>query len=180
MELPQRKPIRLPSYDYSTNGAYFITVCTHKKQKIFWKDCRVDPCGQPCIVYSELGEIAQNCISVIEEKFNIVVDKYAIMPDHIHLLISMSDYEKRLTARVNPTISQVVGAYKSIVSNEWLTCCKEKNKKMGEIWQRSFFDHVIRGPQDYEEIWHYIDENPLRRMINKTQRSSEHAENSQI
>ncbi len=164
MTLPQRKRIRLPDYDYSENGAYHITICTENKQKIFWNKCRVDPCGQPQIELTELGKIAEETIFVICEKYKISVDKYAIMPDHIHLLIGMYK-DERLTARVNPTIKQVVGAYKSIVSNRYLAKCKENNIVMGKLWQKSYFDHIIRNLQDYEEVWKYIDENPLKYIL---------------
>lgn len=167
MSLPQRKQIRLKNYDYSSNGACHIIICTHRKQKLFWKSCRVDPCGQPQIELTELGKIAEKTFSEICEKYKISVDKYVIMPNHVHLLVSMYGNDIRLTARVNPTIPRLVGAYKSIVSNTYLKICKERNVEMGRIWQVSYFDHVIRGPQDYEETWRYIDENPLKYILKK-------------
>lgn len=162
MTLPERKQTRLKEYDYSTPGAYHIVLCTHNKQKILWKNCRVDPCGRPQIEYSKLGEIAKDTISIIEKKYGVSIDKYVVMPDHVHFLITLPCPEERLTARVNPTMDRLIGAYKSIVSNEWLKICKQKNIIMGKLWQRSYFDHVIRNRQDYEETWNYIESNPHR------------------
>jgi len=167
MNLPERKQIRLKDYDYSTPGAYHIVLCTYRKQKILWNNCRVDPCGRPLIEYSELGKIAEDTIFVIEEKYGIFVDKYVIMSDHIHLLMVLPGSQERLTARVNPTMERIIGAYKSMVSNEWLKRCKQRNIIMGSLWQYSYFDHVIRNRQDYEETWKYIDENPLRYILKK-------------
>ena len=96
----------------------------------------------------------------MQEKYHISVDKYVIMPNHIHMIIGVYDDNQRLTARVNPTLSQIVGAYKSLVSSRWLDICKSHNSTMGTIWQRSFHDHIIRSRRDYEEIWTYIDNNP--------------------
>ena len=97
---------------------------------------------------------------MMQEKYHISVDKYVVMPNHVHMIIGIYDDSQRLTARVNPTLSQIVGAYKSLVSSRWLAVCKDGNVTMGKIWQKSFHDHVIRGQRDYEEIWTYIDNNP--------------------
>jgi len=82
------------------------------------------------------------------------------MPNHIHLLIALPG--RQATARVAPTLSQIVGAYKSWVSNEYLQVCKACNLSMGKLWQRSFYDHIIRNEEDYLRIWQYIDKNPAK------------------
>lgn len=96
---------------------------------------------------------------MIEEKYSVTISKYVIMPNHIHMLIELP---KRAGASPAPTLSQVVGAYKSLVSNQWLQICKRKQIQMGTIWQRSFHDHIIRNEQDYLTKWNYIDTNPYR------------------
>jgi len=138
----ERKQLRLKKYDYSKDGAYFITMCIYEKKKIL---CRIyrrgDPCGRPIIEYSVLGKIAENTIKVIENKFNVKIDKYVIMPNHIHMILII---ENRTTARVvaynkiedfissfftlrqrrkikkNDTVSSIVSAYKSIIANEYV------------------------------------------------------------
>ena len=154
------KDNRLIGYDYSQNGAYFVTICSHNRRNLFWRECRVDPCGRPKVTLSHLGQIAEETLQLMQEKYHISVDKYVIMPNHIHMIIGVYDDNQRLTARVNPTLSQIVGAYKSLVSSRWLDICKSHNSTMGTIWQRSFHDHIIRSRRDYEEIWTYIDNNP--------------------
>lgn len=78
------------------------------------------------------------------------MDKYCIMPDHIHLLLRIEAENGRMISA--PTVSAVVGSMKRWVS-----------KTLGRsVWQKSFYDHVVRNRQDYEEIWRYIDENPLK------------------
>lgn len=56
----------------------------------------------------------------------------------------------------------IIGAYKSIVANEWLKICKRNKQTMGKLWQRGYYDHIIRNEQEYQKIWQYIDENPIK------------------
>lgn len=84
------------------------------------------------------------------------------MPDHIHAIFLL---ERRATARVAPTLGRVVGAYKSKVTNLWLDVCKEKGTFMGQLWQRGYYEHVIRSQQDFDEAAGYILGNPARRLV---------------
>ncbi len=169
MDLTKRKLNRLKEYDYSQNGGYFITVCTHSKKHILSKISRDSPCGCPCVCLTPLGKIVEKNILEIQNNPNVSVDNYVIMPNHIHLLLILHNDDNakkpiqvRTAARAVPTISSIIGALKSKTTVEWIKLCKANNCQSEQIWQRSFYDHVIRGQKDYEEIWQYIDENPLR------------------
>ena len=84
------------------------------------------------------------------------VDKYCIMPDHIHFIISINTDENGRT-HCAPTISRVIKQFKGSIT-----------KQVGRpIWQKSFYDHGIRNPQDYDEIWQYIENNPLKYALKK-------------
>ena len=162
MESQKRKNVRLKDYDYSQDGAYFITVCMENHNKLLSELRRGDHCGCPNVVLTQIGEIAEKTFDIIENSYSIVIDKYVIMPNHIHfILIKDSVCEGRATARVAPTVGGIVGAYKSIVANEWLKICKQNNEKMGRLWQRNYHEHVIRNEEDYRIKWQYIDGNPL-------------------
>lgn len=143
---PSRKKNRLDGYDYSSNGAYFITVCINDKKSLLWKRSEYDS------GLSDYGETVKTAIESIERYYNGVrVDKYCIMPNHIHLILTIGSGEcgRMISA---PTVSNIVGSMKRWVS-----------KELGEsIWQKSFYDRVIRGEKDYLGIWQYIDENPLK------------------
>lgn len=158
----RRKNNRLQDFDYSQNGAYFVTICTKDRGRILSDIRRGDPCGRPNIELSEIGKIAEKTISVIENMYDISVDKYVIMPNHIHMIILICHDDKRATARVAPTVGDIVGGYKSLISNQWLKICKQRNSHMGQIWQRSYYDHVIRNKSDYQRIWQYIDNNQIK------------------
>ena len=96
-EYPKRKPNRIEEYDYSTPGAYFITVCTANREKIFWDVVGADIIRPQSVPLSAVGKIAEQGILQMTEHYeNIVVDKYCIMPDHIHLILRMeSDIDGR-------------------------------------------------------------------------------------
>lgn len=154
-DFPKRKSIRIENYDYSIPGAYFITVCTANREKIFWNSVGADIIRPENIPLSPTGTIAEQGILQIPSHYqNIFVDKYCVMPDHIHLIIRIEDsMDGRMISA--PTVSTVVGSMKRWVS-----------RKVGRpIWQKSFYDHGIRNQQDYDEIWQYIENNPLKHLL---------------
>ena len=157
MENPKRKRIRIERFDYSASGAYFITVCTANREKIFWKDVGADIIRPQNVPLSANGKTVEQAIREIAGHYeNVFVDKYCIMPDHIHLILRIeSDANGRMISA--PTVSTVVGSMKRWVS-----------KQIGRpIWQKSFYDHGIRNRQDYNEIWEYIENNPLKWLLKK-------------
>ena len=108
-----------------------------------------------------LGEIALDKIAAMEEMSGVEIEKFIVMPNHIHAIISINSVED--SRKGCPyEISDVVGAYKSVVANEWLKICKENGVHMGKIWQRSYYDHIIRDDFDFETRWQYIDNNLLK------------------
>lgn len=161
-ELPERKKIRLSDYDYSLPGAYFVTICTANKEKIFWSDCRGELCS-PAVKLTNIGLIVDNEIQKINTIYDaVLIDKYCIMPDHIHFIISINADENGRT-QFAPTISRIVKQFKGSVT-----------KQIGKpIWQKSFYDHTIRNRQDYEEVWQYIDSNPLKYALKKHDKGAE-------
>ena len=151
-KLPIRKKNRLQHHDYSSCGAYFITICTQKKQNYFWKNVGAT-IGRPQDVELSLnGEIVSDAIKRISSIYPaLLVERYVIMPNHIHLLLRVcSDEFGR--PMVAPTISRVVNQLKGYTV-----------KQIGRpIWQKSFHDHIIRNQADYEEHINYIYYNPVR------------------
>ena len=147
-EFPKRKCIRIKGYDYSTPGAYFITVCVASRKPILWNvgaaTCRPD--------LSNIGSVVETAILQIPKLYPMIsVDNYCVMPDHIHMILSINtDEDGRQIAA--PTVSSVVGHMKRWVSMQ-----------IGEsIWQKSFVDRVIRNDRGYRAVWEYIDNNPVK------------------
>ncbi len=152
MELPKRKQNRLTEYDYSSPGAYFITVCTADRKNLFWENVGASIARPEDVRLSQCGAIVKNAIESIPHVYlAISLDKYVIMPNHIHLLLQINTDEDG-RAMLAPTIQKVVQQFKGVVS-----------KQAGvSLWQKGFYDHVVRSEHDYQEIWEYIRDNPAK------------------
>ena len=142
-----RKSNRLTEYDYSTNGAYFVTICTKGRKPLL-----CDIVGDDAhIVPSDYGQVVDKYIRGIDG-----IDKYVIMPNHIHMIIRIENGPMWASAPTQ-SLPTRIRSFKILVS-----------KALGtSIFQRSYYDHVIRGQQDYQEIWQYIDTNPLRWQLDE-------------
>ena len=159
MKNDHRKQLRLPEFDYGSPGAYFVTVCTADRRETLAEIRRGDPCGRPDVMLSELGAVAESVFPKVEILYGVTFDCTVIMPDHIHFILFLP--ERRATARVAPTLGQIVGAYKSIVANEWRNM-RPAGEITGKLWQRNFYEHVIRNETDLEETRRYIADNPSK------------------
>ncbi len=151
-DLPTRKPNRLKKFDYSSDGLYFITVCVKNHENMLWRDVGATIGRPQNITLSEYGEIVDKSIQNIPIHYTgIEIDKYVIMPNHIHLLMRI-DCELIGRPMVAPTISTVIQQTKGIIT-----------KQIGfSLWQKSFHDHIIRKEKEYLKIWEYIENNPLK------------------
>ncbi|MGN1162092.1 MAG: transposase [Candidatus Fimenecus sp.] len=151
-DLPKRKKNRLENYDYSQCGCYFITICTDKRKKLFSRIVGGDDLGAPFrIELKPYGKIVERYINSIETAYETVtVENYIIMPDHIHLMLLIDCCGAPRSSP--PTISSVVSVLKRF-TNEECNC---------KLWQRGFYDHIVRNKFDYEEIWNYIEYNALK------------------
>ena len=156
-ELPKRKHPRLDNFDYSSNGAYFITICTQNRRCVLSHVVgRGLAPAASCIEYTSLGKIAEQQLFLLAARYScIAIDQYVIMPNHIHAILILKSEAAGASPR--PTIMDIVCTYKSLTTRE----CK-KNGYQGKLFQTSFFEHVIRGREDYDEIVKYICENPVR------------------
>jgi REP element-mobilizing transposase RayT len=157
-ELPKRKHPRLDNYDYSSAGAYFVTICTQNRRCVLSRIVGrgLAPAEITGVEYTSFGEIAEKQLFLLKDRYPyLAVDKYVIMPNHIHVIMILSGSAAGASPR--PTIADIVCAYKSLTTRE----CK-KNGFEGILFQTSFYEHIIRGREDYEEIVKYIYENPLR------------------
>ena len=154
-EINHRKSIRSKGYDYSQGGAYFLTICTRNKEFYFK-------------AYSELKEILRRHWVKLPERFPyLILDEFIIMPNHIHGIIIVGAtlavaQTNRAGARPAPTVGEIVGTFKSLCVNDWLTYLKEnKINAVGKFWQRNYYEHIIRNEEELTKIRAYIQNNPL-------------------
>ena len=157
MELPNRKPNRLKQYDYTGNGAYFITICTQNRAEILSEIIVGRGLAPAECKLSEYGKIAEQELLNLEKRYaGVKIDKYVIMPNHIHAIISINN-DLTAGASPRPTLSDIICTFKSITTR----LCNKRHKG-NKIFQTSFYDHIIRGQEDFKEIWEYIDGNPQK------------------
>ncbi len=161
-ELRVRKSIRLKNYDYSSKGYYFVTICVKDKHELLGT-IRVGAItnrpfnkitNRPPVELTEYGKISDKAIrSIATHHRNVKVDKYVIMPNHIHMILVLNDVDDCGRLLIAPTnLSKIVQQLKGYIS-----------KAIGfSIWQKSYHDHIIRDAEDYRRIWKYIDENPCK------------------
>ena len=153
MVLPKRKPARLKGYDYSTPGMYFLTVCVKGRKQLLGKIVGCGDFDAPQMILSEYGIILDKHIKLMNGKYShISIDKYVIMPNHFHLILSIKDYKNGVSGTAAPYNNE---------TSKFISLLKRYcNKEFGvSLWQRSYHDHIIRGKKDYQKIWEYIDTN---------------------
>lgn len=142
MDLPKRKSPRIQKYNYGLPNYYFITICTHEKKCMF---------GNPGEL-SLYGKIAEECLLHIPKlNANIILDKYVVMPNHIHAILIISQESE------TKSIPVIIGQYKMAVTKRIRQMESDR-----QVWQRSFHDHIIRNQAAYDKIWTYIENNPLK------------------
>ncbi len=159
IDLPKRKPTRLKGYDYSATGAYFVTICTHNRKGLLSEIIvGTGVLDGPKNILTDYGEIANKHLINMSNFYDTVkIDKYVIMPNHIHMIITILETDQYNGPSGTPVPTNLLIA--KFVSTFKRFC----NKEYGEnIWQARSNDHIIRGEKDYQKIWEYIDTNVIR------------------
>lgn len=165
-ERHHRRSIRMPSYDYGWPGAYFVTICTHARKPLF-----EDP---------KLKEIMERTWLGLQERFSrISLDSFVLMPNHIHFIVWLNPVgaplagaqafagphvtSRRAGASPAPTLGDVVGTFKSLVATEWLKWLEQNAPhRDGHVWQRNYYERVIRDEHELNCVREYIRDNPLK------------------
>ncbi|MFH1938588.1 MAG: transposase [bacterium] len=167
-----RRSIRLQRYDYSLPGAYFITICIHK-QKMLLK-------------IKDVQMMIRSVWSSLPDRFlSLKLDEFVIMPNHIHAILCINIVGADLVSARNkadlvfarnkttpisaPTISRIVQAFKSITTYKYILGVKENNWPLfgKRLWQRNYYDHIIRSEKSLNYIREYIVNNPIRWEFDK-------------
>ena len=165
-DLPKRKSTRLKGFDYSTEGAYFVTICVNDRKPILSEVIKTavgEGLAPPeySVKLKPCGEAVKEQLQHIENRFpSVSVEDYVIMPDHIHAIIFL--HGKAGREAHPPTLNDVICAFKSLTSRE----CKQKYG-IEKIFQRSYAEHIVRNIEDYETRRKYICENPLMWYIKR-------------
>jgi REP element-mobilizing transposase RayT len=156
----ERKNIRLKEYDYSQPGEYFVTICTKDREHRFGRIVK----GRMSM--NDHGTVVESCWKEIPKHYqNIGLDEFTVMPDHFHGIVMI--LEKSIVGATHASPQQgkrnrlgdVVGSFKSAAT-------KRMNETSGtpgvSVWQRGYYDHIIRDEQSLDRIRDYIIDNPRR------------------
>ena len=152
MAFYNRKTTRKRDYDYAQDGSYFVTICSNARKNLFSHIPNKQELESASVCLSSIGKVVEKHIKQIHERFPFAhVDAYVIMPNHIHLLISIINSGEAPPKK----LSVIIGTFKSLVSCE----CKRKFNS-NTIFQTSFHDRIIRDSDEYEKVFNYIIHNP--------------------
>ena len=162
MKLPVRKNLRIKDFNYKSANVYFVTICSKNQECIF---CKIDDeitnisfdeiDFNKYIHYSNIGKIVIASLKNIEKIYDsIVLKEYVVMPNHLHILIEFVNK----SCNNNTDLSKVIGSFKRYVT---FSVNKDSDRKV-EIWQKSFYEHIVRNEGDYDRIVEYIIYNPFK------------------
>ncbi len=164
-----RKSIRLKGYDYSQTGAYFVTICTYKRELLFGKVKNGE------MLLGGFGKVAESeWLRTAQIRENVELDKYIVMPNHLHGILFII-HNCRGTVPRAPTLEQfgrpVSGSLPTIIRSFKSTVTKQinqlRNTPANNIWQRNYFEHIIRDDEELKCIREYIINNPLKWQFDK-------------
>ncbi len=151
--LPQRRSTRLPAYDYSSNGAYFVTISLQERR--------------PLLDNPNLRAILEENWKALPQRFpEVVLDEYMIMSDHIHFILWLNPHGNN-----SPKLSRVVDAYKSLTARAGLSYLRKHGHECGDhFWQRGYYEHVIRSEFELLQKRTYIRDNPIKEQLKQEDR----------
>ena len=164
----RRRSLRLQGFDYSKEGTYFVTVCTQNRE------CLFGDIVDGAMHLNGAGRLVQTVWDGLSQRFpTIELDAFVVMPNHIHGIITVGaplvgaqegTPDDRATTRVAPTVGSIVGAFKSITTNEYIRGVTTGFRPpfLGRFWQRNYYEHVIRSEESLNCIRDYIATNPFR------------------
>ncbi len=149
-DIHRRRSIRLKKYNYSRSNAYFVTICVQNRE------CLLGNIINNKVSLSELGKLVEkNWNKLIQRFTNINLDSYVVMPNHFHGIIIINPPNQ-------PTISSIMGAFKSITTKEYIQGIQDHHWPdfEGRIWQKNYYEHIIRDEKSLEILRNYIRNNP--------------------
>ena len=147
-----RRSIRLPSYDYSRAGAYFVTLC------IQGRECLLGEVVNDRVELSDMGHFVKEAWEGLAMQYSYVeLDEYVVMPNHLHGVIVISSETPSVTER--KSLGRVIGAFKTI-STKQINSMRSISGQ--SIWQRSYYEHIIRNDGELNRVREYVMNNPMQ------------------
>lgn len=167
---PLRRSIRLQGYDYSQAGAYFVTICTHNRECLFGDivhgEMRLNDAGRV---------VADEWLKTAEIRTEIELDAWVVMPNHFHGILVIADCrgDRRVARTIRPvaptgpqprSVGAVMAGFKSAVTKRINQLRQSPGAK---LWQRNYWEHIVRNEPELNRIREYIRNNPARWELDK-------------
>jgi REP element-mobilizing transposase RayT len=154
-DLPTRRnSLRYPGFDYASSAGAFVTICTHNRQPLF------GAVASDSVQLTDAGRsLERRWLQIPQRHTGVAIDDAMIMPDHMHgiLWFGVDD-----SPHID-TCSDVVRMLKILVQRDYAGLVRHGYPRYdGSLWQRGFYDHIIRGEHDLDAIRQYIEGNPAR------------------
>lgn len=178
-DIHHRRSIRLPDFDYSQPGSYFVTICTQGRTELF---------GQVIggiMQLNDAGKMAERVWTDLPNRFAIIaLDRYVVMPNHIHVLFQTTNQSGQpqgraptepltpVTVGASPcgcpsiipttTMGDIIGAYKSLTTDEYIRGVHDQNWSPfpGRLWQRNYYERIVWDDDEMDRVRAYIADNP--------------------
>ncbi|MBI4388341.1 MAG: transposase [Candidatus Omnitrophica bacterium] len=162
----KRKQLRLQNYDYSIPGYYFITICTNNRQHVFGKVIvGAGPSASPRIVLNEIGLVVKSIWEQLPDCYDgVAIDEFVVMPNHVHGILTLTATGGRPQGAA-PTIDlpSVVHRFKSLTAARYHKIMKQNHSSSSnKLWQRNYYERIIRNENELNEIRQYILDNPIK------------------
>lgn len=184
MQTHHRHSVRLRGYDYTQPGAYFVTLCTHQRE------CMFGDITEGVMRLNVLGRVVQTCWQALPQHFHAVeLDAFAIMPNHVHAVICIVDRPTSCRGKASPIGSGVSknsigdalplprdrgsnpGSLAAMVQNLKAVSSRQINRLRGTpgatVWQRNYYEHIIRTARELNVVREYIANNPLKWSLDR-------------
>lgn len=148
---PRRPSLRLPTYDYTQPGGYFVTICTQHRI------CRFGNVSDGQMHLDEAGQMVEAVWHELPMRFpHISLDASIVMPNHLHGIILIQEEQR------GQSLGRIVGAFKSLTTNRYIVGVREQHWHLfpGKLWQDNYFEHIIRDEEALDGIREYIVGNP--------------------
>jgi putative transposase len=160
-EKHHRRSIRLKGFDYSRSATYFVTICVDNRECLFGTILQDGGCENTSdrMLLNDVGKMVSAEWLDLPSRFpSMILDDFVVMPNHFHGIICTSP-----DSQVNPTLGQIIGVFKSIVTHHYIIGVNTQNWKPfhKRLWQRNYYEHIIRDDAALQKIQQYIQNNPL-------------------
>ena len=169
-DIHNRKSIRLKNYDYSQEGLYFITICTKNRENLFGEivgtgfsrpvDNLIVNTKENEIILNKIGMVIKEEYINLKNKYkNIKCHEYVIMPNHFHCLIEIINQQE---GGKTPPLPEIIGYFKFQTTKKYNEMLEIKNERFLSLWQRNYYENIIRNEKRYLQVIEYIENNALK------------------